>query len=100
MVCDMSFLFYGRNQLLSTVEDVNRAYSIGELSTAAQPESAIKTAFQPISPNLDVSTTLLNGVVETSATVPANDLTAVGIHLIWGNFDITVSSRQVNEVRT
>ena len=78
MIADVSMIFNGQARLLRIVQDANRALSVGRLHSTTETEDQIKTALAPLTTDPYVSTTIQNGVITTTASVPASSLDIIG----------------------
>lgn len=77
-IADTSFLFYGKSKLLQTVQDGNRALSVGRFQDTETTQAYISDALLAYSSDPNVTTTIDAGIIKTVASVPASDLIAVG----------------------
>jgi len=97
LITDVSFLFYGKAQTLRIIQDGNRAYSVNRFDTDAEASAYIQGQIRVFSPLATVVTTVTNGIIQTSATLPASDLMAVGTIPNFVSSEISVTSQQFME---
>ena len=99
LITDVSFIFYGKAQALRIVQDGNRALSIRFLQTPAQTEAFIEARLRQYDPGADATTTLngTTGVIQTVATLNAEELMAVGSIPGFGDFEFTVTAQHFQE---
>jgi Flp pilus assembly protein TadG len=97
LVADASFIFNGQARALRIVQDGNRAFSVGRLEDPASTQTYIAASLADLSPGAVVSTTLNGGIITSVATIPLNDLVALGGVPVLRNFNITVRSQHFLE---
>lgn len=97
LVFDSSFVFFNKTQVMRAVQDANRAYSVGRLKSLADTETAIRTAVQALGANPAVTSTLQNGIVQSTVRVRAGELGGVGVIKRLADLEITVSGHHVVE---
>lgn len=99
---DIAMLFNARSMMLKTIEDANRAYSVGELASLADVEAWVIEQTSRASDDVRVSSTvevadIPSGIVRTVLTIPASDLAAVGWVTALADFDVRIGSQQYVE---
>ena len=97
LVADVSLTFYGKTRTLDVMQQANRAYSAGELTSTQQTEDYIVAALSEISPNVQAQTGLENGLVYSVVRVPSSDLSAVGLFPALTSFDVVLTSQMYVE---
>ncbi|WP_439156052.1 TadE/TadG family type IV pilus assembly protein [Yoonia sp.] len=99
LVLDVSFIFFGKAQVLQVVQDGNRALSIGVFTTELETEEFVRTALvnYTASPVIDSRIDLATGVVTTDVTVPATDLMVVGSIPVFRGTQIPISAQHFLE---
>lgn len=99
LVLDVSFIFFGKARVLQSVQDGNRALSIGVLRTEEETEDFIQTLLSSYTNNAVINSTidLANGVVTTDVTIPAVDLMIVGSIPVFRQTMIPVSAQHFLE---
>jgi Flp pilus assembly protein TadG len=98
VAADASFIFFGQNQAYRAVQDANRQWSVGRLSTPADVQTAVETALASIAPNASASSAVdLTGVITTTVTIPASDLVAVGVVTALTNSNVFATSSHLQE---
>lgn len=78
LITDASFIFNRRSEMLRTVQDGNRAFSVGRLSSTEETQTFIASRLRTFAPSAQVTTTLVNGVITTRASVELDDLLTFG----------------------
>ena len=78
LITDVSLIYYGKAQALRTIQDGNRALSVRFIADASAAQDFVETRLQGYAPSVEVTTTINNGIVTTSAIMPASELMAVG----------------------
>jgi Flp pilus assembly protein TadG len=97
LIVDTSVVFGDRSQILRVVQDVNRAVSIGHVRTLDDAEALIRADINNIAPNASVETTLSNGIISSTVTIPVSDLAVTNTIDIFKDFDVTVSAQHLSE---
>ncbi len=94
MVADLAMIFYGQARAHEVAENVNRSLSVGQYSSFAEAESAVRTALSPISPNARATTTSEDYMIRTVVTLPTSDLSAIGF---FSSLEVTAVAHMVQE---
>lgn len=94
MVADLTMIFYGQARAQEVAENVNRSLSVGQYSSYAEAESAVRTALNPISPNARATTTSEDFMIRTVVTLPTSDLSNIGF---FSSLQITAVAHMVRE---
>lgn len=97
LVMDVSLMFYHQSSAVRVVQDANRAFSLGRVATTEELQTMVTGALQSVSPNVQVSATMTNGIVETEAAMPASDLDAIGWFSALSNVTIAVRAQHLVE---
>ncbi|MDO8279476.1 MAG: pilus assembly protein [Burkholderiaceae bacterium] len=97
LIVDTSVIFGDRSQILRVVQDVNRAVSIGHVRTSTDAEDLIRADIHNIAPNAAVETSLSNGVITSTVSIPVSDLAVTNLIDIFTNFSVTVSAQHLSE---
>ena len=99
LVLHVSFIFFGKAQVLQAVQDGNRALSIGVLRSEDETEAFVRTSLLNYSSNVVIDSTidLSTGVVTTDVSIPASDLMAVGSLPIFRDTLIPISAQHFLE---
>lgn len=98
MVTDVSFVFHRQSQVFRVVQDANRAFSVGRLSSSAETETYIENVFSNISQGINATTQVSSGIISTSVTIPVEDLVAIGYFSFLRGYNITVQASQYQEL--
>lgn len=103
LVVDTSIIFGDQSQILRVVQDVNRAVSIGHVpipndsTRIIAAEAMILADIDNIAPNASVETTLSNGIITSTVTIPVSDLSVTNLIDVFHDFDVTVSAQHLSE---
>lgn len=92
MIADVSLVFFRQTDVLRVVQDGNRALSVGRLGSASEVETFVKDRISPLTNAAQVTTTVDNGVIDTRALVPVEDLVAVGMFNFLSGYYVAVDS--------
>ena len=97
MVADVALIFAGQAQMRRVVQDANRAYSLDRFDSTTDLENAIIASLSNMSANATASAVESGGIITTVASIPANDLDAVGFMAALVNATVTISSQHLIE---
>lgn len=97
LITDVSLIYYGKAQALRTIQDGNRALSVRFLPDATAAQDFIETRLQGYAPSVEVTTSISNGIVTTSATMLASELMAVGSIPTFRDTEISVTAQHFLE---
>ena len=78
LITDVSLAFYGKAQALRILQDGNRALSVRRLDDAPAARQYILGLLAEYSTNAQVTTTITDGVITSTAMLPVRDLMAIG----------------------
>ena len=75
LIADASLLFNRQAQMLRDVQNANRAYSVGRLTTPAAVQTALVNAYTPMSASVTATSTLdtsvvSTGIIRTTLSIP------------------------------
>jgi Flp pilus assembly protein TadG len=79
LITDASFIFNRRSEMLRTVQDGNRAFSVGRLTSIEETQTFVATRLRVYAPSALVTTTLVDGIITTQASVELDDLLTFGL---------------------
>ena len=101
LIADASFLFNRQAQMMRAVQDVNRAYAVGRLTTPQEVETALMEFYSPVSPRVQADSefdlNIAGGVIRTTLSIPASDVVSLGLIANLTNFNLSVSAHQFRE---
>ncbi|MBE0414494.1 TadE/TadG family type IV pilus assembly protein [Yoonia sp.] len=99
LVLDVSFIFFGKAQVLQVVQDANRALSINVLTTEEETEEFVRTSLLNYATHALINSRidLQTGVVTTDVLVPASDFMVVGSIPVFGSTMIPISAQHFLE---
>lgn len=98
LIVDTSMILSGQAQALRVIQDANRSLSIGRIMTTSDAESFILDNLITLSPRVTVSTKVIDGMIISTAIIPASDLGSVGILPAFESIDIHVSAQHMSEI--
>lgn len=98
LVVDVSFIFNGRAEAFRVIQNGNRAYSVGQLTSDEETQSFIQRALSSISPNVAVTTVSENGIISTDVTIPASDLMVIHSMPGLSNLELVIHSQHFVEL--
>jgi Flp pilus assembly protein TadG len=102
LIADASLLFNRQAQMLRDVQNANRAYSVGRLTTPAAVQTALVNAYTPMSASVTATSTLdtsvvSTGIIRTTLSIPARDVNSIGIIASLSNFNLAVTAQHYRE---
>lgn len=100
MIADVSFVFYGKAQALRILQDANRAYSVGSITSEAATEARITSVYSSMfsgkTPD-SVKTDVVDGIIISTIKVPATNHVSIGSIPFITNVVVTVTSQHYEE---
>lgn len=97
LLAETAMVFADQSSVARVIEDTNRQLSTGAIATTDIAVTTIKSRIANISPNAVVSTTLANGIFQSSVSMPIADLIGPGLAPIFSGFNVTMESEFTNE---
>jgi len=97
LVADVSMIFNGQARMLRIVQDANRSLSVGRVLTAAEVEATVKEKVANIDANAVVKTTVVDGLITTTLTIPADKLDLLGWFSVLRQASVKVSAQHYVE---
>jgi len=97
MIADVSMIFNGQARMLRIVQDANRSLSIGRLGSEDEAMQQIRTKVAHLTDDPYVSTTIDQGIIRTTLSVPASSLDVVGWYAQLAGATVTVTSEHFVE---
>ncbi len=91
VIIDFSMVYHEKANIAQLVHKTNRAVSVGVYGTAAAAEAALTEELQSVVSDATVSVTKGDADVNTSVTVPASAVAAMGAISTFGQTNIRVS---------
>ena len=98
MVTDTSTVFGRQAEILRIIQDSNRSLAVGEFQSIEQAEDYISERVAVFSGNTTVAVAIEDGIISTSVSVPAADLTSTGLFDAINTLTITVGASQMSEL--
>jgi Flp pilus assembly protein TadG len=97
LIVDLALIFNGQTLANRVVEDANRSYSVGWLTTTDAVENQIRTALSELSPNAEVDSVVDGGTIFSQVVIPSTDLAATGWFSIITGTEVAIRSAQMIE---
>lgn len=99
LIVDASLMFNAQAALTRTVQDANRAYSIGLLDSDSATEEFVLARVGAAKDDEDtvIQTSVSDGVITTVLSVQAGHYMAIGLFDAITNMNITVASQHLKE---
>ncbi|KKL61604.1 hypothetical protein LCGC14_2193640 [marine sediment metagenome] len=98
LMADVSLIFNGQAQILRVIQDANRSYSVGMLETDSATEDYIEDNLQRFSDKVSAKTRLSDGIITSTVTVPAMDLTATKLLSAMTSVTMSITSQHLKEM--
>lgn len=98
LVTDASIVFGRQAEILRVIQDSNRSLAVGKFLTTAAAESYIAAKVANLSDEGVVRVTVTGGIITSTVTVPASDLTSTGLFESLDSFTLTVAASQMSEL--
>ena len=98
LVVDTSLVFAGEAQALRVVQDANRSFSIGRIKTISETQTMIVDSLKSMSPGVTAVTVVNAGVITSTATMPAQELSSFGILNVYGSTKVKVTAQHMSEI--
>lgn len=91
LLVDVAMIFNGQARALRVVQDQNREFSVGELTTVDELRTEITNELQALRINpAAVNSVVIAGVVSTRVEIPANQLAIIGFFTSFGSLQVDV----------
>lgn len=97
LVLDTSFIFFGKSQALRAIQDGNRALSVRVIEDEAATEEFIIESMEDYAPGITVETIIEDGIIVSTATMPARELMIVGSIPVFNDTLISVTAKHFLE---
>ena len=97
LMLDVAMIFHGQAKVLRIVQEGNREYSIGRLTTPAEAEAYIEGALAQLNIQAIARTTEVAGVAHTLVTVPANQLQVLGYFTAFSSLQLNITAEHMIE---
>lgn len=97
LMLDVSMIFFGQAKVLRVVQDGNRSYSVGRITTKSDTETFIENQLSQLGITANATTTTLAGVAHTKVTVPVKQLEVLGYFTAFSGLTITVTAEHMIE---
>lgn len=97
LMVDAAMIFHGQAKVLRVIQDGNRNYSIGRLTTNEETQTYVQQTLAGIDIEATVTTTNVAGVATTTVRVPAAQLQILGYFSALQSLEIEVSSDHMLE---
>jgi hypothetical protein len=98
MVTDTSIVFGRQAEILRIIQDSNRSLAVGKFMTVDQAEDYIADKVAVFSDESNVDVQIDGGIIVTSVTLPASDLSSTGLFEAINSLTITIGASQMSEL--
>lgn len=97
LMLDVAMIFHGQAKVLRVVQDGNREYSIGRLTTPADAETYIENTLAALDIQATATTTEVAGVAHTLVRVPATQLQVLGYFNAFSGLQLSITAEHMIE---
>jgi len=97
LMFDTTMLFHTQAKIMRAIQDGNRTYSVGKLSTTSATETYIEDKLAGINVTAHASSQVTAGVMTTTVRVRASELDLLGFFTAIRNVEFTVSAYHMVE---
>ena len=97
LLTDTSLIFGREAQILRIVQTANRSLAVGRFQTSAQAQAYIHDQVRVFSANSNVVVVVNQGIISSSVSLPATDLTVTGLFQAFSGLTISVGASQMLE---
>jgi len=98
MTADTAMIYAKQSQVMRVVQDANRAYAVGKFADGTATQDYILNLVRPMSPGATAVSSLANGIITTTVTMPARELMATGMLPMLSGSTVRVVLQQMKEV--
>lgn len=98
MVTDTSLVFGREAEILRIIQDSNRSLAVGHFQTVQQAKAFISDQIDPFSQRAQVQVQIAGGIITTTVSLPAKDLTSTGLFDAINSLTVTVGASQMSEL--
>lgn len=97
LIINISVIYNRQAQIIRIVQDANRSYSVGRLTSTNEVRNAVLLAISGVAPNAVATSTETSGVITTRVDIPTTDLMPVDMFKILRSKTVTVTAQQYAE---
>lgn len=98
IMMNVSMVFFNESQLLRVVQDGNRSFAVGRISTLEAVEQYVTERIAYLNVTPTVSSQLVDGIIYTNLSVTATELMPFSmLHKFFAGTTILVSAQQIVE---
>jgi hypothetical protein len=98
IMMNVSMVFFTESQLLRVVQDSNRSFSVGRITTLSAVEQYVIDRIAYLGANPVVNSQLVDGIIYTDLSIPAVDLMPFSmLHKFFASTTVVISAQQIVE---
>jgi hypothetical protein len=91
-------VFFNESQLLRVVQDANRSFAVGRISTLSAVEQYVTERIDYLDVTPAVSSQLVDGIIYTNLSITATQLMPFTmLHKFFSGTEIVISAQQIVE---
>ena len=98
IMMNVSMVFFNESQILRVVQDGNRSFAVGRISSLESVEAYVTDRIAYLKVNPEITTQLVDGIIYTDLQIRAVELMPFGmLHGFFEGTRIVVSAQQIVE---
>ena len=97
LIINISVIYNRQAQIIRIVQDTNRSYSVGRLTSTNEVQNAVLQAIKGVAPNAVATSSETSGVITTRVDIPTTDLMPVDMFSLLRGKTVTLSAQQYAE---
>ena len=97
LIVDSSMILFRQSQAYRVIQDANRSMSLGRLSTPEETSAFVTSALEPIAPGATAASSVSNGIVITTASMPISGIQITGLLSAFDDGSVGVTATHVLE---
>lgn len=98
LVAETALIFGGKARVLRVIQDVNRAVSVGRIRDLEVAEQQIKMALVNLAPRAEVTTQVIDGIIQTEVVVFVSDFSTLSLIDAFDNVKMSVVAQHFAEI--
>lgn len=98
MITDTSIVFGREAEILRIIQDSNRSLAVGHFRTVQEAKTYIQGKIRVYSTHSTVNVVIDKGIISTSVSLPAADLTATQLFDAINTLTVRVGASQMSEL--
>lgn len=97
LLTDTSTIFGREAQILRIVQNANRSLAVGHFQTTSEAKVYIQEQVKIFSAHSTVAVVINNGIISSSVSLPATDLTLTGLFQAFAGMTLSIAASEMSE---